>query len=291
MLQSIVLLRMLVLLLNLVVTAQAVTISGTIYCDNDFEFYFNGLLVAKDPLDFTPHNAVKVSFEWDGKTSKTYAIMCQDFATDSGYEYTETANPQLGDGALLASFDDGTKTSSSWKLFVSKAGPTAASITAGCSGSNLGACAIEDRGDPMGWYMASFNSSAWTAATQYTANEAGWGRTPMWQNGKCCTVTSPLTRTDLGCSMNTSGTSVVVTADECLDPRASLESSGAQFIWGSELETDNRILFRCDSSCVGTSVGSSGGTANASTTSRISISFAGRLAAGMFWLLVAALFF
>ncbi|CAE7244829.1 unnamed protein product, partial [Symbiodinium sp. CCMP2456] len=56
-------------------------ITGYIYCDNYFEFYFNGQLIAKDPLDFTPHNAVKVSFQYDetANMSKTYAILCLGF--------------------------------------------------------------------------------------------------------------------------------------------------------------------------------------------------------------------
>ena len=41
------------------------TITGTIYCDNYFEFWFNGIKIAEDPLDFTPHNAVSVSFTYD----------------------------------------------------------------------------------------------------------------------------------------------------------------------------------------------------------------------------------
>jgi hypothetical protein len=31
------------------------TITGHIFCDNQFEFYFNGQLIATDPMAFTPH--------------------------------------------------------------------------------------------------------------------------------------------------------------------------------------------------------------------------------------------
>lgn len=34
---------------------SAQTITGHIFCDNQFEFYFNGQLVATDPMSFTPH--------------------------------------------------------------------------------------------------------------------------------------------------------------------------------------------------------------------------------------------
>ncbi|OLP74902.1 hypothetical protein AK812_SmicGene45419, partial [Symbiodinium microadriaticum] len=120
-------------------------ITGYIYCDNYFEFYFNGQLIAKDPLDFTPHNAVKVSFQYDetANASKTYAILCQDYASSSGYEYTQTDRAQLGDGALLAEFSDGIRTTSDWKSYVVTFGPTDASITNGCSSSNLSPCQVQ----------------------------------------------------------------------------------------------------------------------------------------------------
>jgi hypothetical protein len=60
---------------------------GTIYCDNYFKFWFNGKLIANDPLYFTPHQARHVTFGGDGCSNKMYVIMCQDFATQPGYEY------------------------------------------------------------------------------------------------------------------------------------------------------------------------------------------------------------
>ena len=83
---------------------------------------------------FTPHQAVRVEFEWDGFSDKHYAIMCQDFATESGYEYTHgtTKDPWIGDGALLAEFSDGTKTNGDWMVKVITHGPTEESTQAGC---------------------------------------------------------------------------------------------------------------------------------------------------------------
>uniref|UniRef100_A0A7S1ND03 Uncharacterized protein n=1 Tax=Eutreptiella gymnastica TaxID=73025 RepID=A0A7S1ND03_9EUGL len=261
-------LRALVFLLALTY-AGAVTITGHIYCDNYFEFFFNGNLIKKDPLTFTPHQAVKVSFEWDGTSDKTYAIMCQDFATPSGYEYTATSSPQLGDGALIAYFDDGTATTKDWKMFVTKNGPTTASVTAGCSSSNLGACVVETIATPDGWYNTSFDDSAWASVTVYTEAEAGWGRTPSWTNGQCCQPTNPLTRADLSaCNMNydvDGAAEVAVTGiveNDCLDPKAVLSTDTASFLWGAKLKEDNQILFRYTASAnatVNTPVSSSAG--------------------------------
>ena len=103
-------------LMMLVLTAAATsaecpgtprTVTGTVYCDNKFQLWVNGEEVARDPVAFTPHQAVRVAFEWDGTSSLSYAIQCEDFATESGFEYINSDRPQLGDGALIAEFNDG----------------------------------------------------------------------------------------------------------------------------------------------------------------------------------------
>ena len=274
-----------VALFLLVTAAQATTtITGHIYCDNYFEFYFNGELIATDPLTFTPHNAVAVSFSWDGTSDRHYAIMCQDFASSSGYEYTGTSSPQLGDGALMAYFSDGTSTSSSWKTFTATYGPTDASVTAGCSATNLAACAIQTTTEPTGWNLANFSpDSSWSAATEYTAAVAGWGRTPTWDGSKCCTATSPVTKSDLtlnsGCSVNydtsapTAGIAATVSESQCLDPQSVLSESTSSMIWGSSLEKDNRMLFTFNAGSAAITSApttSANGSARASSGSSIS---------------------
>lgn len=78
-------------------------ITGTVYCDNKFTLWVNGKKVATDPVEFTPHQAVKVAFKWNGSSSISYAIKCEDFASESGYEYIGSGHPQLGDGPSLPS--------------------------------------------------------------------------------------------------------------------------------------------------------------------------------------------
>ena len=63
---------------------------GTIYCDNQFTLWVNGQQVATDPISFTPHQAVRVAFDWDGSSNLTYAIQCEDYASTSGFEYIES---------------------------------------------------------------------------------------------------------------------------------------------------------------------------------------------------------
>ncbi len=224
------------------------TVVGTVYCDNKFTLWVNGERVATDPIGFTPHQAVRVAFDWDGTSNITYAIQCEDFASDSGYEYIGTARPQLGDGALIAEFDDGlatVTTASRWRVYTVTFGPTDTSRSAGCSADNLSVCVVENRGVPDGWTRPDFDDSSWEFATAYSAAAAGWGRRPTWSSAEgCCTLTSPVNRSRMGCDSS-------VTQDECLDPRAEFARSTAEFIWGSDLERDNRVLFRYTALCGG----------------------------------------
>eukprot|EP00438_Fugacium_kawagutii_P032630 Skav232015 [mRNA] locus=scaffold3320:62406:66626:- [translate_table: standard] len=155
----------------------------------------------------------------------------------------------LGDGALLAEFSDGTRTTSAWKSYVVTFGPTDASISSGCSSSNLSPCAIQDNGVPSDWYATDFDDSSWTSATEYTASQAGWGRRPTYSGGQCGTITSPITK------QTASPSSIATTADECLDPRAVLcggdetcDGSDGRFIWGADMDRDNKMLFRFNAS-------------------------------------------
>lgn len=221
------------------------TVVGTVYCDNKFTLWVNGEKTAEDPVSFTPHQAVKVSFEWDGKSSLTYAIQCEDYATESGYEYIGSRRPKLGDGALIAQFDDGmeTDTSNNWRVYTETFGPTDKSIDAGCSGSNLNKCVVEKRETPTDWVNPDFDDSQWEAATVYSAAEAGWGRTPSWSSTKgCCTLTSPIDHSSLGCDKSLS-------ENQCLVPKKEFAKSSASFIWAEDLERDNRVLFRYTAKC------------------------------------------
>ena len=232
------------------VASADVEITGYIYADNWFEFYFNGKKIHTDPLTFTPHNACEVKFTWDGTSDKIFAFKASDYASDSGYEYTKsTKGAQLGDGAFIAWFSDGTVTTKDWKVFTTSFGPTDASKTAGCSATNLTPCALKTTAEPTDWSTAAFDHSAWSSVTTYTESQAGWGRTPKWSNGVCSQSTSPITMENLNFyagNVDSSGTAteVKVAEGDCLNPKTVLSDKGATFIWGSDLERDNTILIR-----------------------------------------------
>ena len=131
------------------------------------------MLVKSDPIDFTPHQAVKFTFDVTSGVSRQYAIKANDFSTESGFEYTNTTSPQLGDGSLLISLSDGTVSSAAWKCMTTSYGPTDESIAAGCSAKNLDPCELSHTDEPDGWTLITYDDSDWDIATTYTETEAG----------------------------------------------------------------------------------------------------------------------
>jgi len=216
--------------------ADTETITALVYADNYFQFYMNGVLQETDPLDFTPHNGIKFTFEQTVGESQTYAIVAKDYASSSGYEYTEN-DPQIGDGALRVLLSNGVVSNSNWKCFTTSFGPTQESQDNGCSATNLDACELQLTDTPDDWTSPDFDDSAFDNATEYTDAEAGWGMHPSYQNGKCGQRTSPLTRGALDPQY------ITTKADECLNPEEQ-DWQDSVFIWQADIFRDNTILCR-----------------------------------------------
>jgi hypothetical protein len=90
-------------------------VTGYIFVDSYFEFYVNGELVQKDPVSTTPQQAVEVNFTRNTSGTVVYAILARDYGDSvTGLEDTNTS---IGSGILRVLFDDGTESSSSWKMF------------------------------------------------------------------------------------------------------------------------------------------------------------------------------
>ena len=177
---------------------------------------------------------------------------------------------------MLAEFSDGTTTTSAWKSYVVTFGPTDASISSGCSASNLSPCAIQDNGVPSNWYATDFDDSSWASATEYTASQAGWGRRPSYSNGMCGTITSPITK------QTASPSSIATSQDACLDPRSVLcggdetcSGTDGRFIWGADMDRDNKMLFRFTSSDSSDSASSTTSASSVADDTSVSTSTAG----------------
>jgi hypothetical protein len=122
------------------------TITATVYADNWFAMYINGKLVAIDPIDFLPHNVVKVDIL--PEYPMTIAIVAKDNADPkTGYEYGN----RIGDAGIVVKFSDGTVSNAAWKVQRISSGPPVKTIAF-----------------PTGWELPSFDDSKWEAATVYS---------------------------------------------------------------------------------------------------------------------------
>ncbi|MFM7319906.1 MAG: hypothetical protein ACKO5K_00085 [Armatimonadota bacterium] len=125
---------------------MADTIRGAVYADNWFAMYVNGKLVAVDPIDFLPHNVVKVDLL--PEYPMTIAIIAKDNADPkTGFEYGD----KIGDAGIALKFSDGTTTHAGWKVKRIFSGPP-----------------VRHEPLPDGWQLPGFDDSGWANATEYT---------------------------------------------------------------------------------------------------------------------------
>lgn len=217
------------------------TITGTIFCDNDFNFYVNGELVAQDPITTFPHNAVNVSFSIPRGKDTVFAIEAMDWADDvSGLEYD---NRCVGDGGLRAMFSNGVVTNSSWICINHHYGPVnwkecvagqtvrdqSLQLLPACKQNStppLVGCTSRFTARPEGWTAVRFDDSRWDYAMEFSDAEVGWGLLPA------------------GCE---TGAIITRETDDNGDPITcpqNLDWGESKFIWRPDLDLENRILCR-----------------------------------------------
>lgn len=139
---------------GLVKPAMTDTIQASVYADNWFKLYINGKLVAVDPIDFLPHNVVKVEFL--PEFPMTIAVMAMDNADPkSGMEYGN----HIGDGGFIIKFSDGTVSNAKWK---------AKSFFKGPLNHETANPKVEHTPIPDNWFAVDFDDSQWPNATEYT---------------------------------------------------------------------------------------------------------------------------
>ncbi len=161
-------------------------ITGYIFADNYFELYINGQLVAIDSVPFTPFNSSIVKF----KVSRPYTIAVKVIDWEErlglGTESNRGKEYHPGDGGFIASFSDGTVTSSDWQAQTFYTSPIydlsclsevdGQRLSTGCSteGTNDGENAFAAHWQtPDGWMNPEFDTFLWPKATLYTGDEIG----------------------------------------------------------------------------------------------------------------------
>jgi Protein of unknown function (DUF1566)/Abnormal spindle-like microcephaly-assoc'd, ASPM-SPD-2-Hydin/YHYH protein len=207
---------------TVVVDADGEVITGYIFADNYFELYVNGTLIAVDPVPYTPFNSCVVKFK--AKRPITYAIKLVDWEENLGLG-TELNGGNAyypGDGGLMASFSDGTVTNGNWKAQTFNIAPldNPALVTDLSNGTHDSSAVSTTHtltetayalhyAVPSNWFSKTFTDSVWPAATTYTEAVVGVGNKPAYTNFP-----------------------------------AQFGTSGAQFIWSSNLVLDNEVIVR-----------------------------------------------
>lgn len=202
------------------------TFTAYIFADNYFEFYANGLLIAVDPVPFTPFNSNVIRF----KASRPFsvAIMGVDWEENlgQGTEANRGSRSHPGDAGLVAVIKDASGrtvaiTDGSWKAQTFYTAPLADRNCLRLNGAVRDSSACPNRAGnnpsaahwpiPANWYTARFDDSGWPQATVFTNRTVG--------------VDNKRSYTDF--------------TDVFDDPRAD-----ARFIWSTNLVLDNLVLMR-----------------------------------------------
>ena len=191
-------------------STQSSTFTAEVWADNWFSLYVNGQLVGEDSVPITTErsfNAETITFT--ATYPLTIAMITKDYKeTDSGLEYIGEPNQQMGDGGFVAQFTD----TATGAIIATTNGDwrgfviQTAPLNSECekSADPNTECQFKNLEEPSGWTSPSFDDSSWPIATVYTADEVGV------KDGYD-----------------------TITWDE-----------NAKLIWGSNLNTNNTILWR-----------------------------------------------
>lgn len=181
-----------------------------VWADNWSAVYVNGELIGEDSVSITTERSFnKETFTFEAAAPFTIAIEAKDFKeTDSGIEYIGLDNQQMGDGGIIAQVintDSGNVvavTDAAWQTLVVHRAP----LNTDCERDDDPdtTCEFEITETPADWTSAGFDDSAWTSATEWSADAVG--------------------------------------PKDGYDEIA--WDSNAQLIWGTDLEVDNTVLLR-----------------------------------------------
>ncbi len=192
-------------------SAATINVKAEVWADNWFAFYSGDQLVKEDSVSITTERSFNSeTFTFSASYPLTLNFIAKDFKeNDSGLEYIGTNRQQMGDGGLIAQFTNADTgeliavTDSNWSCTVIHEAPLDKSCERESNPvAGQAPCGFTSLEEPLGWKDAGFDTSSWSNASIYTAEQVspkdGYGQI-SW-------------------------------------------NSSAQFIWGSDLETSNTVL-------------------------------------------------
>jgi hypothetical protein len=144
------------------------------WADNWFSMSIDEKLIVEDSVPITTERSFNAEvFLFDAEYPMNLNFVLKDFKeNDTGLEYIGMANQQMGDGGFIAQITDTTtgkvvaSSSSAWKCQVIHRAPTNTSCEKDANPQST--CMSEISAEPAGWTSASFDTSAWVSATEYS---------------------------------------------------------------------------------------------------------------------------
>lgn len=160
-------------------TTGAVSIKGEAWADNWFALYLGETLLLEDSVSIDTErsfNAETFTFAADYPLQLNFIL--KDFKeNDTGLEYINTDQQQMGDGGFIAQFTDIATgnliavSDDTWKCTVIHQAP----LDKACAGeaapvAGQGACTFTALAEPAGWQRADFDDSQWPNAVVYSTD-------------------------------------------------------------------------------------------------------------------------
>jgi hypothetical protein len=170
---------------------EGTVLEAALFADNYFELYVNGTYVGRDAVGFTPFNSHAARYRVDYPI--TYAVLLVDWEGYLGIGLEDQRDQlHIGDGGFIATFSDGTVTSSEWvcrPFYIAPLDdPSCIVVDANGNPDSSGCPSTDERvtcrtTDPEGscraahfplpgdWMSPDYDDSGWLPATTYTADQ------------------------------------------------------------------------------------------------------------------------
>lgn len=150
-----------------------------VWADNWFSLSVGEKLVGEDSVPITTERSFnKEVIGFDAEYPLVLNFTIKDYkADDTGLEYIGMPNQQMGDGGFIAQIKDTTTgkviavTSAAWKCFVIHRAPL--DVSCEKSATPQVDCKAQITPEPTGWKSATFDTSSWPAASEYSAATVG----------------------------------------------------------------------------------------------------------------------
>ncbi|PRP90966.1 hypothetical protein ENSA5_60410 [Enhygromyxa salina] len=148
-----------------------------VWADNWFAMYLDDTLVLEDSVPITTERSFNSeTFSFDGSYPLHLNFVIKDYKqNDTGLEYIGQPKQQMGDGGFIAQVTNN-KTGSvvavtdrSWRCLVIHEAP----LDKGCEKdpNPSETCKFSSSEEPQGWKSATFDTSEWSQATEYSKDE------------------------------------------------------------------------------------------------------------------------